>query len=466
MTKRSLASLLALGALAAVTHAQDIPGYGDLGVVETTTHTRDQVHRVFPVDLERLDGNLRELEAILQEAFGLWEGIVTQSERTLYENPTNSAKPSVVLHFWDDERYDAARQTGTDFAAKMHEAQRKAKRISAFFDENAANRPELYVRLLERHAKVLELFTIHNTLLDWGTSRNLTYDTALPFDQKDVWILEPAQYEHMVFPVLPRIIQTTGVATTGRTAGNMSGMAVERDSTVVTTTRITFLQALAPETVFPWIQGAEADIEAATAAQAAVRAKADSEDQSNELSRNQRIRVGSQADFDAAKAKALEFARAMTGLKAKRNAALSLLSGSDLLMAHEDLAADWESIEDQFETLANWGEEKYIQWDGLGVSERNQTFFHQQKFPERHIFEADEPALEEPQVTTGTGGITAEQVMNALRSRTSTQRKALAEQMIPRIGSLSLDQLNQIADLMSDSYEDDVLRFGLEYVNR
>lgn len=464
MSKRSLASLLAFGALTSVAAAQDIPSFDGLGVVETTTHTRDEVHRVFPVDLNRLDGDVQKLSDSVNTGFEQWKQIVTQSERT-YNEGNSAPRPSVVLHFWDSDRFAAAQEVGAQFAATMHEAQRLVKRILTFFHENAAQRPETYVELLERHARVLELITLYNTLIDWGTSRSLDYDTLAPFDEKDVWILEPAQYELVNFPVLPRIVITTGVATAERTPGTMNGMSVEHDATVVTTTRTTFLQALDPSAVTPMVRAAEASISSATSAQTAIRGKLDEENTFTDDFGKKRLDVGSQQNFDAVKASSIEFAEAMARLKGQRNAAYSLLAGSDLLMAHEDLAADWKSINEQFDTLASWGEGSYIQYDGIGVRERNHTIFHQDKFPERHIFEVDEPAPEPVAAVPGSG-ITAAQVINTLNSRPLNDRYSLAVELIPRIGSLSLDQLNQIAETVSSSYEDNVVKFGLQYVNR
>lgn len=347
---RSPSFLLPALLLAGAAAQAQTPDFGDLAAApqrsRTVVRTDTSTHRDFPLDGKALDADLAALSELLAQALGTWAELVEVSERCQMETVTD-LRPH-VFQFRDLARYRRAIQVATTFSATMLEAQTKVRNLEAVFREDSLWRDGDATEMFVRHARVLEAFTLFDTLVDWGSNRSLDFDTMALFDERDAWILEPKDFAVAAFPPVPaRGVTTRSVREQRSREG---GLVTERRVEAASTWEAR--QAPPPEAALGWIEAARVQLRLAREHRTAMLRLA------NDVSNNvwtQTLRLPSAADFEAAKKLAAQYALAAARLKGARNALTSLVGRSDLGAGHVAVRAGMAEVERAFQAVARWG---------------------------------------------------------------------------------------------------------------
>ncbi len=297
--------------------------------------------------------------------------------------------------------------------------------------------------MFERHASLLNLITLFNTLTEWGTKKDLRFNTMAPFDQEEALILDPKLIQALAFPELPE------------------------------TAKASLFQSVSPDQAALLMR--EADVLSRTAEE--FKAQIVSLGNLEGTNRNKYM-MDSQENFDRAKASAHTFSVAMTRMKGKRNAVALLVGQSDLLTADPNIAADWMRLKTQLKTLSEWGDTHFIQYDkAFTVIERNHALFPVSKFSQTFLLPlaSEKPPVVRTPTQTGTGtgtgtGRTAGRVSynaayDMIRDQNRSGKLSVTLRTLPLIQGLTTRQLNSIANLNESYDKDEVISFGLRYVH-
>lgn len=433
-------SLLASSPLFAVD--DPLAGFTDVGVTETVVRTRVTRFRPIPLDTARLDQDMARTSELLDEALALYKAIYARGERHTNEDGVELLR--YVISHRETEPFEASVRDAARLQEKVNTLQGLIGRISNFFTDKATQDKDLYGGLLDRHGEVVRLVTLYNTLVDWGTAWSLDYDTwnfMIP-DERDAWLLDPGGVKFSAFPPLPRLdLRAVNAVVTRSQSGGPGDTPVVTQHESVATQRVVMRQALDPRRIRTELEEAGKYADAAAAARASIRGGVTSED-------GNRIYFRDRDAFHAAKAPASDFVIAAAHLKARRNAAYSLLAGSDLLDGDPNLAADWTQITRRLDDLFAWGKRVFMQYDRIHALELNYVLFPRD-FPKRNILVVDRPAPDSAPTSTGTGTDTAGKIstqaaLNTLGSLGCSAAENQMVDLIPRIHDLNETNMNNI----------------------
>ena len=318
----------------------------------------------------------------------------------------------------------------------------------------------------------MRLFTRYNSLVEWTRNLELDYDTMLPFDEKDFEILDRSEFVSFPLPNLPllEIVQTVAVTDREEVEGR-NGAPLIHESQTLGTSRTVLRQVVDSSKVTALFDECVALADGADQNRSKMSALADREGDRGLI----RFR-GTLDDFEKnVKPLAVDFALALTRMKGARNALFALLEGSDLYEGDANLRARWQELDARFQDLAKWGDATKIEWDAFGKSDRLLPIFPTPNFATTDIFGGHAPIGSGTWATVVTGEviplqdeISVNDAFILVKGVTGYQdREAMCYKVIPRVRGLTAKNLTDLASWIgSDSREEKVINFGLQYLNR
>ena len=466
MNARSLVVTMLCLALALPALAQE-PEFGDLYNTETSTYTRDSVYRKVEIDTENFDAAMFEARELLDGTAADFRSIYLSTESLYRELEGN-----VALGHWTKARFAASKTRAAALRAKAAKLAGLMERLNSFFATLDVKDREGFAALEGRHAKVVALVTEYNELCAWASTFNLDFDTAEWFDEKDMIVLPRDGNPQLAFPVLPLRRESGAVAETLRenVEGRSGAPLVRRSDTVVVATHKEF-RAADHEEVKAVLDSASELAGLADEMRSSILSLAD-DTADRRLSFQKALTV-----FESqVKPLAVDFALTMLRLKGLRNAAWALLDGSDLMEGDQNTQAGWRELSTRFEDLARWGDGTVLRWNPTPLDQRAFVIFFRTNFRITNLFHGS------GEVDVATGRTTVEQAVQPLtgdaisvddafrlvKSVTgSSRRRDMCLRVIPRTRGLTAQGLsNLVSWIGNDSYEADVMSFGLQYIGR